>query len=135
MMTCLLCAKCCEKTEMLLSNADIEHIEGEAKQSRWRFAYLRDGYRYLKNKGRYCTFLNHARRCSIYDIRPQGCRFYPIIFNPYLNKCVIDKDCTNKDNISTELITEKCQELRAFIRILEDERSARLNRNSTKKRK
>lgn len=58
---CLLCAKCCEKTEMLLSNADIERIEREAKKSRREFAYLKEGYFYLKNRGRYCIFLNQEK--------------------------------------------------------------------------
>jgi len=134
-MTCLLCAKCCEKTEMLLSNADIERIEQGTKQIRRQFAYLRAGYFYLKNRGRYCIFLNQIKRCSIYEIRPEGCQFYPIIFDPYLNQCVVDKDCTNKNNISIDQVIGKCQNLRAFILLLENERKARLNRNKTKKRK
>ncbi len=133
---CLLCAKCCEKTEMLLSNADLDRIERETKQVRRQFSYLRDGYFYLRNRGQYCIFLNPAaNRCSIYDIRPQGCRFYPVIFDPFLNCAVVDKDCTNKDNIPQEITLKNLPELREFILLLEKERRIRLNLNSNKKRK
>lgn len=132
---CLLCAKCCEQTEMLLSNADIERIEREAKKSRREFAYLKEGYFYLKNKGRYCIFLNQEKRCIIYDARPQGCRFYPIIYDPYLDKCIVDKDCGNRDNIPQEMVLENCPKLRDFITQLENERRIHLNLRSNKKRK
>lgn len=133
---CLLCAKCCEQTQMLLSTTDLDRIEKETKQTRRQFSYLRDGYFYIKNRGQYCIFLNPAaKKCSIYDIRPQGCRFYPIIFDPYLNCAVVDKDCTNRDKIPQEMTLENLAELREFILLLEKERRMRLNPNSKKKRK
>jgi Fe-S-cluster containining protein len=133
---CRLCAKCCEQTQMLLSNADLERIERETKQARRQFSYLKDGYFYLKNRGQYCIFLNPAaNKCSIYDIRPQGCRFYPIIFDPISNCAVVDKDCTNRDNIPQDLTLENLPELREFILLLEKERSIRLNLNSKEKGK
>ena len=133
---CLLCAKCCEQTQMLLSNADMDRIERETKQVRRQFSYLRDGYFYLKNRGQYCIFLNPAANsCAIYAIRPQGCRFYPIIFDPFLDYAVVDKDCTNRDNIPQEMTLKNLPELREFILLLEKERRIRLNLNSNKKRK
>ena len=133
---CLLCAKCCEQTQMLLSNADLDRIERETKQVRRQFSYLRDGYFYLKNRGQYCIFLNPAaNNCSIYNIRPQGCRFYPIIFDPFLNCAVVDIDCTNRDNIPQEMTLKNLPELREFILLLEKERRTRLNLYSNKKRK
>ncbi len=125
--TCLLCAKCCEQTEMLLANEDVTRIEAQTSLPRQKFSYLKEGYLYLKNKGKYCIFLApETRRCSIYEIRPIGCRYYPVIYDPFSKKCVLDKDCTNKGNIPETLIKNLCPNLRDFILLLEGERNRRL---------
>lgn len=125
--TCLLCAKCCEQTEMLLANEDVARIEAQSNIPRQKFAYLKEGYLYLRNRGKYCIFLApETRRCSIYEIRPIGCRYYPVIYDPFLKKCVLDKDCTNKGNIPEILIKNLCPNLRDFILLLEEERNRRL---------
>ncbi|MHA1650457.1 MAG: YkgJ family cysteine cluster protein [Candidatus Helarchaeota archaeon] len=124
---CLLCAKCCAQTEMLLSNEDIKRITSHIHQPRQKFSYIRDGYVFLKNENRYCVFLDlETKKCSIYEIRPVGCRFYPIIYNPYTKRCVIDRDCSNKNNIPKKLIESLCPDLRKFIFLLEEERNTRL---------
>jgi len=126
---CLLCAKCCEQTEMPLANDDVKNIITQTKLPKQQFAFIQDGYLHLKNKGKFCVFLNSTtRRCSIYENRPIGCRFYPIIYDPYLKKCVVDKDCSNKHNIPSDLIKKKCPELEKFIKKLEKERTDRLTR-------
>ena len=123
---CLLCAKCCHETEMLLANEDVKRIE--TQMPRREFSYMRDGYLYLKNKNKYCVFLNtESKRCLIYEIRPQGCRFYPIIYDTLLKKCVVDRDCTNKEKIPINLIETSCPDLGEFILLLEKERNDRLN--------
>jgi Fe-S-cluster containining protein len=131
---CLLCAKCCEETEMLLANADIDRIRKHTHLSRRYFAYYLDGYLYLKNNNKYCIFLvPETKRCSIYEVRPIGCRFYPIIYNPFVKKCVVDKDCTNRENMRDALNEINCNELEKFILLLNKERAHRLRRNKRKK--
>ncbi len=130
MASCLLCAKCCENTEMILANEDLERIRSQTKLDYREFSYLKDGYVYLRNVGKYCVFLTpKAKRCSIYDIRPIGCRFYPIVYDTISEQCVIDKDCTNKNNLSTNLINNSCIELKKFILLLQKERKYRLKMN------
>ena len=124
---CVLCGKCCEDTEMLLSNEDVTRIKNQTNLSKREFMFNRDGYLYLKNKGRYCVFLNHQnKRCTIYEIRPRGCRFYPIIYDPYDNQCIVDRDCTNKRSINVNLVEQPCPSLQEFIILLERERKERL---------
>ena len=131
--TCLLCANCCRETEMLLANEDIERIEN--KLPRREFSYVRDGYLYLKNQQGNCVFLEpESMRCSIYEIRPRGCRFYPIVYDPYLKKCVVDKDCSNKENIPQRLLLDTCSDIYEFILLLEDERNQRLKLKHKNKR-
>ncbi len=114
---------------MLLANEDIERIVERTNLSRNQFSILNGGYLRLRNKDDYCIFLNpKERKCSIYDIRPIGCRFYPVIYDPYLKKCVVDKDCSNKYNVPSDLIIKKCSKLENFIKKLEKERKDRLTR-------
>ncbi|MEJ2278251.1 MAG: hypothetical protein P8Y70_10965 [Candidatus Lokiarchaeota archaeon] len=59
-----------------------------------------------------------TQKCEIYDYRPMGCRFYPLIYDNQDNKCIIEKDCPYwkvfyKDNTTIQNI---CKKLKIFIR-------------------
>lgn len=92
------CYFCCTETEMPLTRADIERI---AKFRKIKFDVFtkesEDGMTVLRNitfdKENRCYFLNDNNKCSIYEIRPIGCRFYPLIWHLNKNKVIIDKDC------------------------------------------
>ena len=94
---CLDCGKCCLETEMILSHEDVKKIinnfESIIKQD--DFCYLRrDGFFHLKNYNHHCYFYEvSTKTCKIYEIRPQGCRFYPLIYDIEKKKCTLDKDC------------------------------------------
>ncbi|MHA1324256.1 MAG: YkgJ family cysteine cluster protein [Candidatus Helarchaeota archaeon] len=127
MIPCVLCAKCCEQTEMLLSNEDIRRIQMRTKLPKQKFAFLQEGYYHLRNHDKFCVFLDkETSRCKIYAFRPLGCRFYPIIFDPYQQKCVVDKDCSNRREIPTKLVRSQCSALKQFLRLLEQERNYRI---------
>ena len=129
MKICLSCGKCCEQTEMLLANEDVKRIATQCNMNRRAFSYVRDGYLFLKNKRNYCVFLNsQTKKCTIYEIRPRGCRFYPIVYDPYQEKCVVDRDCTNRANISPDLVETECPALHKFILLLENERNSRFRK-------
>ncbi|MHA1131653.1 MAG: YkgJ family cysteine cluster protein [Candidatus Helarchaeota archaeon] len=134
METCLCCAKCCEQTEMLLSNEDVRRIRKQTGEPRWSFMFIRDGYIFLKNKRKHCIFLDSKRKkCSIYEIRPQGCRFYPLIYNPFSKGCIVDRDCTNRENIPKSVVKQLCPEIVAFIQLLDKEQVARLKITNRRK--
>ncbi|NVM55031.1 MAG: YkgJ family cysteine cluster protein [Candidatus Helarchaeota archaeon] len=121
---------------MLLANEDVERIKTQLNKPRQDFSYLRDGYIFLKNKDNYCVFLDsQTKRCSIYEIRPKGCQFYPIIYDPLLKNCVIDRDCTNKENVPKNIMEITCPAIGEFILLLERERNNRLHIKSQQKRK
>lgn len=84
---------------MELSFADIERIESN-NPSHWNrdaFCELRGEFYTLKNENGHCIFLNaEINQCSIYENRPQGCRFYPMLYDPQNNKCLLDDDCPHK---------------------------------------
>lgn len=93
---CKGCGKCCQKTEMLLSEQDIRLIEENFSSiTREEFTELSEkGIYQLKNKDNHCVFLDTTTKlCKIYEIRPQGCRFYPIIYDNEENICIYDEEC------------------------------------------
>ncbi|MEZ0393781.1 MAG: YkgJ family cysteine cluster protein [Desulfurococcaceae archaeon] len=80
---CLRCARCCFNTEMPLSRSDIERISGALGLSPEQFAERRGRIYVLRNVEGHCVFLNPStRECSIYPIRPKGCRAYPLVLVP-----------------------------------------------------
>ena len=94
---CLDCGKCCLETEMTLSQEDIKRIinyfEGDIEQEDF-CQVSSDGYLQLRNNDLHCYFFEPSTKtCKIYDIRPQGCKFYPLIYNMKENKCTLDEDC------------------------------------------
>ena len=89
------CFKCCLETEMILTQDDLQLIENQGFD-RKDFCLTRaqaDGFWQLKNVNGRCFFLSKAGRCSIYEFRPKGCRFYPLIVDLELNQVVVDDDC------------------------------------------
>ena len=96
---CQSCGICCCETEMELSNQDIINIENgsSSKISRKDFVEQRDGFNILKNFDGFCVFFDPlAKLCKIYEFRPLGCRFYPMIYDTSGNKCLLDKDCPHR---------------------------------------
>jgi len=81
-MHCSHCGLCCTKTEMLLSEADIEKLEKTGTKRR-HFTRT-DGQSYIKLRNRvgYCFFYDPKQRCCrAYSYRPLGCRVYPVIYS------------------------------------------------------
>lgn len=81
-MDCSHCGVCCEKTEMLLSNADVERLERMGYNRQKFVRFNGHGFVRLRNRGGFCVFYDVERcRCRVYRYRPLGCRVYPVIFS------------------------------------------------------
>lgn len=121
---CEACGKCCYETEMILSERDIERILQNPyfKTEKEDFVIKgKEGFYRLKNKNGHCVFLNSDsidKECLIYNYRPRGCRFYPMLYDPYHNKCVLDRECPNKKSFYTNAREYKkiCQKLKEFLK-------------------
>ncbi|HWG92395.1 MAG TPA: YkgJ family cysteine cluster protein [Candidatus Thermoplasmatota archaeon] len=93
------CAECCYETEMPLQNADIQRLE-KAGHAREKFANVNEehGFALLKNteptdgSRPHCVFLVESK-CSVYEHRPDGCRYYPIVYQPAKRGPVRDTEC------------------------------------------
>lgn len=83
---------------MLCTKKDIHRIVTKTSIPVNRFISLNnDGYRMLRNKRignkDQCYFLTQNGLCSIYDIRPEGCQFYPLIWDMTEHKLIVDDYC------------------------------------------
>lgn len=71
------CSKCCYDTEMPLLESDVARLHA-AGHSPGRFVERVEDAIQLRNVDGHCVFLVEGR-CSVYDIRPEGCRLYPLV--------------------------------------------------------
>ena len=104
------CVKCCVETHMPLSRLDIERISGRGYRFK-DFVVKRRKGRHLKNSNGRCVFLGD-NGCKIYSIRPEGCRFYPLVYNESNGKIVVHDLCPygNEFKVSNDDI-EKLHDL------------------------
>jgi len=113
---------------MMLSEDDIERLESLG-YSRQEFTVEKRGFIFLRNINGHCFFLNPATmKCKVYDYRPTGCKFYPIIYSIRGGKCVVDEDCPMSHAVTKEDIEKNRKKIENFVRKLI--REAELRRGS-----
>ena len=86
------CSACCLETEMLLTESDVRRIRS-ARPNLDFFFQAPDGHFQLKTRdepGRPCVFLSAAGRCTIHEIRPEGCRLYPAVWDSATGRAHLD---------------------------------------------
>jgi len=67
----------------------------------------------------HCFFYDPATKlCRIYESRPEGCRYYPVIYDLEKRKCVVDKDCPCATTMTREDIRKICHRVRALVKLL-----------------
>ena len=87
--------------------------EAEAKRLSRRTGMQLDSFTWENNgiltllndeKTRACVFLltassdvNAGGVCSVYEVRPEGCRKYPIVLNPK-DEAILDEGCPHREN-------------------------------------
>ncbi len=113
-------------TEMEISNQEVNNLVNLGYKKN-EFIIIKNGYMQLKNVNGYCYFYDTEKRlCKIYNNRPLGCRFYPIILNEK-NKCIIDSHCfCYEKNKSIKIPPSICSELRRYVKSLDNEIKKRL---------
>ncbi len=115
-MNCLRCGKCCQETEMLLSNKDIERLERKGYKRNFFVQFDKEGYATLKNQNGICVFLNpKTQTCRERKNRPSGCRIYPIMYDEDKG-IVVDKICPAKNTITEK---QKASKGKKVLKLLE----------------
>ncbi|NPD89923.1 MAG: YkgJ family cysteine cluster protein [Asgard group archaeon] len=125
------CYECCLDTEMTLSNFDVKKIE-EGGYNRRDFLEEKEGFLILQNFEGHCYFLKD-KRCSIYKIRPQGCRFYPLIYDFEVDEILIDELCTNHTEFDADDYDSISEDVIIFVNEIVEEKEKRLKKKLRKK--
>ncbi len=112
---------CCQNTEMILSKKDIILIiKNFSKRIRQEdFTFQNNDFFQLKNVESHCFFLNNTTKmCNIYEFRPYGCRFYPMIYDDKKRLCLLDNDCprTHLFYQSSQVFKKTCKKVKNFLR-------------------
>jgi hypothetical protein len=120
-MRCSHCGKCCEETEMLLSEADMKRLEKAGYDAR-RFARQdKHGYVRLRNCHGFCVFYDvERRRCRVYRHRPLGCRVYPVIFGEE-EGVILDDICPVRETVSRVELERKGKTVVRLLRRIDRE--------------
>lgn len=108
------CSKCCYETEMPLSEKDVRRIE-KLGYNRDEFSVVVDGVRVLRNVDGKCFFLRDGL-CTIYEHRPLGCRFYPVIYDVERRKAVVHDFCPLASEVSISTVKKVERALVKHIR-------------------
>jgi Fe-S-cluster containining protein len=107
---------------MQLSSQDVKRLERLGYTSR-NFTTLKKGFLTLKNVGGVCFFFNtKSNSCNVYANRPEGCRYYPVIYSLDDKKPTIDEAvCDKASTITKEELGKITPKLTKLIRrILND---------------
>ena len=133
-MRCSHCGVCCEKTEMLLSDADIERLERLDHDRKKFVQYDRHGFARLKNRHGFCVFYHVKKcRCQIYRHRPSGCRIYPVIYSEQ-EGIVVDDLCPMQDTITKMELKIKGKKLMELLQRIDNEAHARVVENTCREK-
>jgi Fe-S-cluster containining protein len=127
-MHCSHCGVCCEKTEMMLSSADVERLE---KMSHNRQEFMRcdgRGFVRLRNRHKVCVFYDVERhRCKVYRHRPLGCRIYPVIYSEQ-DGIVLDDLCPMRSTVSKVELRRKGKKVMELLQRIDTEAACDGNR-------
>lgn len=124
---CKRCAKCCKGTEMILTFSDIFRLKKFYKNF-----YIFDRFYRLKNVDGKCVFLEN-NLCKVYNIRPIGCKAYPLIYNEEKG-IIIDDECPLK-KISKEELLKGLKEILCALKEIERDYRYKVNWRLVKKSK
>jgi Fe-S-cluster containining protein len=111
---------------MLLSQADIERLEGAGHDGQKFVQYDKQGFARLKNRHGLCVFYDGDKcRCQVYAHRPLGCRIYPVIYSEQ-EGIVVDDLCPTHTAVSKTELERAGRKLMKLLRRIDTEAHARV---------
>ena len=127
------CYECCLETEMPLSEKDITRIADLGYKIE-DFLEEQDGFMVLRNIDNHCFFLKNGK-CTIYNNRPEGCRYYPLIYDLETDEFVIDDLCIHADDFDSSIYQPLYEPIRYFIYMLLSEKEIRQRKTEEEENK
>lgn len=113
---------CCTETEMTLTREDAKRIDALGYSREDYLLRVTGGFCELRNVKGFCYFYSpEEKTCKIYDARPEGCRWYPVIYHSQRRKCVRDSDCPAIETLGRDDIRKVCHKVRSLVEKLREE--------------
>ena len=107
---------------MTLTRDDVERIEALGYDRKDFLVRVMAGFCELRNVDGKCFFYDPVTKmCRIYENRPEGCRYYPIIYDMRKRKCIIDADCPSGETVTRDDIRRVCHKVRRLVETLREE--------------
>jgi hypothetical protein len=104
---------------MTLTCQDAERIDSLGYERKDYLLHAEDGFSQLRNVDGHCFFYSpKTKTCRIYESRPEGCRYYPVIYDVRRRKCVVDKDCPSAGTVTREELRKVCHRVRAAVDLM-----------------
>jgi Fe-S-cluster containining protein len=85
---------------MPLSRVDVARISAAGHRSA-DFAQGHGNRRTLRNVEGHCVFLSDGL-CTVYPIRPEGCRLYPLVYDEALGRPTLDACCPYREEFKVD---------------------------------
>jgi Fe-S-cluster containining protein len=109
---------------MELSNDDIRRLE-EAGYRRDQFSFLDNRGVRLVNVSGWCFFYSLAEKnCRVYEIRPLGCRLYPVVYSAD-EGAIVDELCPMEHTVSERELKRKGKILVRLLSKIDSERKCK----------
>jgi len=77
-----------------LTESDVMQLE-RAGFGRKEFTVEVEGEARLANVHGVCYFLKSGM-CGVYDLRPEGCKLYPVVYDERIHKFILDLVCPHR---------------------------------------
>ncbi|MFX1536182.1 MAG: YkgJ family cysteine cluster protein [Promethearchaeota archaeon] len=117
-MHCSKCGYCCLETEMPLTREDISRIHQQGYKKR-TFVRKLGNLNVLKNVNGHCVFFQpETKMCKVYSIRPDGCKYYPILYIVDEQSCTVDEECPESSSWNAAEIRKRCRAVTQLARKL-----------------
>jgi len=127
-MRCLRCGVCCRETEMLLSENDIERLEGKGYDRVFFVRFDSEGYATLRNYRGYCVFYDAEKSCCrVRAHRPLGCRIYPVIYDEDKG-IVVDPICPSRSSVTEKQKAKRGEKVLKLLKTIDTEAKRRRTR-------
>ncbi|NWF95072.1 MAG: YkgJ family cysteine cluster protein [Candidatus Thorarchaeota archaeon] len=109
---------------MTLTRTDARRIDALGYRCEDYMSRTEDGFCQLRNVDGHCYFYDpQTKTCKIYDSRPDGCRFYPVVYDVRKRRCVVDRDCPSRTTMTRDEVRRVCHKVKALVEQLMKEAS------------
>ncbi|MFX1601887.1 MAG: YkgJ family cysteine cluster protein [Promethearchaeota archaeon] len=113
---------CCTETEMTLTHEDAKRITALGYSKSDYLVRVTAGFCELKNVDGHCFFYDSdSMMCKIYEARPDGCRWYPVIYDARKRKCIVDDECPAAGTVARNRVRKVSHKVRRLVESLRQE--------------